>query len=92
VDEQSRNLVVVELKRGQTSDATVGQVLRYISWVEENVAEQGQKVEGIIIAREIDDALRYAVKNQRIDVLVYKVNFSLVKPTRARELSLQANV
>lgn len=92
VDEQTRSLVVVELKRGQTSDATVGQVLRYISWVEENVAEKGQKVEGIIIAREIDDALRYAVKNQRIDVLVYKVNFSLLKPMRARELSLQANV
>lgn len=91
MDEKTQNLVVVELKRGQTSDATVGQVLRYMSWVEENVAERGQAVEGIIIAREIDDALRYAVKNQRIDVLVYKVNFSLSKPTRSRELSFQAN-
>jgi len=83
---------VVELKRGQTSDATVGRVLRYMSWVEENVAEKHQKVEGIIITREIDDALRYPVKNQRIDVLGCKVNFSLVKRTRARELSLQASV
>jgi hypothetical protein len=89
VDEKTRNLVVIELKRGQTSDATVGQVLRYMSWAEENVAEKGQAVEGIIIAREIDDALRYAVKNQRIGVLVYKVNFLLVKPTR--ELSFHAN-
>ena len=91
VDEQTRNLVVVELKRGKTSDATVGQILRYISWVQENIAEKGQAVEGIIVAREIDEALRYAVKNQQIEVLVYKVNFSLSKPTRPRELSFQAN-
>lgn len=51
VDEQTRNLVVVELKRGQTSDATVGQVLRYMSWVEENVAERGQAVDPSHAAR-----------------------------------------
>jgi predicted RNA-binding protein len=83
VDEASKNLVVVELKRGQTSDATVGQVLRYMGWVEENVAEKGQQVEGVIIARDIDDALHYAVKNlPQIQLLTYRVDFTLHNPKR----------
>jgi hypothetical protein len=78
VDEITGNLVVVELKRAQTSDATVGQILRYISWVQENIAEKGQEVEGIIIAKEIDQALHYAVKNlPYINVLTYRVDFTL---------------
>jgi hypothetical protein len=44
--------LVIELKRGQTSDETVGQVLRYMGWVEENLAEDGDSVHGLIIARE----------------------------------------
>jgi len=81
LDEVTNDLVVVELKRGQTSDTTVGQVLRYISWIEENVAEKDQRVKGIIIAREIDEALHYAVKNlTQIDVLTYRVNFALHSP------------
>jgi len=81
IDEATGDLVVVELKRGQTSDTTIGQVLRYISWVEENVADKGQRVKGIIIAREIDDALHYAVKNlPHIEVLTYQVDFTLHRP------------
>jgi RecB family endonuclease NucS len=73
-------LVVIELKKGQTSDATVGQILRYMAWVEENIAETGQQVEGIIIARDVDDALRYALKKAPgTSVLTYRVNFALQK-------------
>ncbi len=72
--------MVIELKKGQTSDATVGQLLRYMAWVEENVAETGQKVEGIIIARDVDDALRYALKRAAgASVLTYRVDFALQK-------------
>jgi predicted RNA-binding protein len=42
VDRETGELVVIELKRGQTSDATVGQVLRYMGWVRANLAEEGQ--------------------------------------------------
>jgi Endonuclease NucS len=84
-DNSSGNLVVVELKKGQTSDTTVGQILRYIAWVEENVANKVQQVEGIIIAKEIDEALRYAVKNlPHVNVLTYRVDFTLQKPAPAR--------
>jgi hypothetical protein len=78
VDQQTNDLVVIELKRGKTSDATVGQTLRYISWVKENVADTGQDVRGIIIAKEIDEALRYAVKGQSIQVKRYRVDFHMI--------------
>src|SRR6266849_6561720 len=48
--------VVVELKKGKSSDAAVGQVLRYMSWVRKNLAREGQKVRGVIISREVDEA------------------------------------
>jgi restriction system protein len=77
-DKKANELVVIELKRGQTSDATVGQVLRYMSWVRENVATEGQSVRGIIVASEIDDALRYAARGlPNVSVKTYTVTFSL---------------
>ncbi|MGD0795908.1 MAG: endonuclease NucS domain-containing protein [Dehalococcoidales bacterium] len=77
-DKVNDDLVVIELKRGKTSDSTVGQLLRYIGWVKENIASKHQNVRGIIIAHEVDEALKYAVKNlNNIDVKQYTVNFRL---------------
>ncbi len=74
----TNDLVVIELKKGKTSDATVGQLLRYVSWVKENVADSSENVRGIIIAKEVDDALRYAVKDlDYVDVKTYKIDFQL---------------
>lgn len=79
LDKDNGDFVVIELKRGKTSDATVGQVLRYMGWVDENLAKPGQKVRGIIISQEVDDALRYAVKGlSNVSVLTYKVDFKLL--------------
>ncbi len=78
IDKNSGDLVVIELKRGKSSDSTVGQILRYIGWVEGNLAKPKLRVRGIIIAKEVDDALRYAVKGlSNISVLNYKVDFTL---------------
>lgn len=78
VDRDSNDLVVIELKKGKSSDSTVGQLLRYISWVKENVAEEGQNVRGIIIARDVDEALNYAVKGLKdAQIRTYKVDFQL---------------
>jgi hypothetical protein len=74
----SGSFVVVELKRGKTSDSTVGQVLRYMSWVRKNLAKEGQKVKGIIIAKEVDEALSYAVRDLNdVRVSTYSVDFKL---------------
>ena len=55
-------LLVVELKRNQSTHQTVGQVLRYMGWVEKHVAkEMGKTVEGLIIAREVDKGASYAL-------------------------------
>jgi hypothetical protein len=78
-DRETREFVVIELKRGKTSDATVGQILRYMAWVKENLAKPSQGVRGIIIARETDEALAYAVKLlPSVSLLTYQVDFKLV--------------
>jgi RecB family endonuclease NucS len=78
VDAKASELVVIELKRGQTSDATVGQVLRYMTWVRKNLAVKDQNVRGIIVASEIDEALRYAANGlPNVSVKTYSVTFSL---------------
>lgn len=79
VDEEQDELIVIELKRGKTSDSSVGQILRYVSWVRENVADVGQRVKGIVIAHDVDEALKYAVKAlDDIEVKTYQVDFQLV--------------
>jgi hypothetical protein len=77
-ERETGDFVVVELKRGKTSDAAVGQILRYIGWVRKNMAKEGQRVKGIIIAKEVDEALGYAVRDLAdVSVSTYKVDFSL---------------
>jgi hypothetical protein len=54
------NYVVIELKVSKGYDRVVGQLLRYVSWIKKNHAEPGQKVRGIIIAKQISEDLRLA--------------------------------
>ncbi len=60
-DRSANTLVIAELKRGRPSDKVVGQVARYIGYVRSRVAAPGRAVEGLIIAHDSDDALRYAI-------------------------------
>ena len=78
--------LVIELKRGQTSDATVGQVLRYMGWIKQNLAGLGEEVRGLIIAHEADDNLRYALSIvPDIDLQRYEVQFNLYPVPRPGE-------
>ena len=73
--------LVIELKRNQTSDQTVGQLLRYIGWVRKHLAEKGDQVHGLIVCREADDALRYAlIPTNNIQLKLYEVEFHLREP------------
>jgi len=77
-EKETGDFVVLELKRGKTGDLTVGQILRYIGWVRENLAREGQKVKGIIVAKDVDEGLRYAVHElNKVSSLTYKVDFAL---------------
>lgn len=55
-----KRLVVIELKVSRGYDRVVGQLLRYMAWIQKHQAEPGQAVRGIIAAREISDDLKLA--------------------------------
>jgi hypothetical protein len=60
----------------------VGQVLRYMGWVKYHLAASGERVEGMIIARQIDEALQYALSNvSGVEVQLYEVDFRLIQPS-----------
>jgi len=80
ISKDKKRLLVVELKKGRTSDAVVGQTLRYMSFVQEELIEPGQTVHGVIIAHEDDQRIRRALAMTRnIQFYRYKVSFKLVK-------------
>ena len=71
---------MVELKKGRASDVVVGQVLRYMGYVQEELAEEGQTVQGVIIALEDDQRIRRALAVvPNIVFYRYQVSFKLVK-------------
>lgn len=73
--------LVIELKRGQGSDQTVGQLLRYMGWVKSKLAGPGESVEGLVIAHETDDAIGYALSAvQHVKLQLYEVEFHLKNP------------
>ena len=78
IDQVTNALVVVELKRGRPSDMVIGQVARYMGYVRSHLAMPGQSVEGLIVAHEADDALRYAVAAfPGLKLMTYEVTFEL---------------
>jgi restriction system protein len=80
VSKDRTTLLVVELKKGRASDGVVGQSLRYMSYVQDELAEENQTVRGIIIALEDDQRIRRALKmTPNISFYRYEVSFKLVK-------------
>ena len=78
VSKDNSRILVIELKRGRASDVVVGQTLRYMGYLMDQVASEGQVVEGIIIALEDDQRLRWAlqaVPNDRF--FRYRLDFKL---------------
>ncbi len=80
ISKDKKRLLVVELKKGRASDAVVGQTLRYMSFVHDELAEDGQTVLGAIIAHEDDQRIRRALTmTPNIVFYRYKVSCNLVK-------------
>lgn len=78
ISKDRSRLLVVELKRGRASDAVVGQIQRYMGFVQEALLEPGQTVEGVIIAQEDDLKIRRALSMARnIRFMKYRVEFHL---------------
>jgi hypothetical protein len=71
------NFFVFELKRGRSPDYTMGQLTRYMGWVKHTIGREHQ-VFGVIVAKRIDDKLRYAASVvPNTSLLEYQVQFSL---------------
>jgi restriction system protein len=80
ISKDKKELLIVELKKGRASDNVVGQIQRYMGFVLEELAEEGQSVNGIIIALEDDNRIRRALAvAPNIDFYRYQVNFKLFK-------------
>ncbi len=75
-DKETKNHVVIELKKAQTSDDTIGQLTRYMGWIKDRKGDKN--VNGIIIAADYDKKLEFALKViPNIQVFLYKVSFTL---------------
>ena len=80
-NKNGKEWLVIELKKGKSSDQVIGQTLRYIAWIKENEASPNENVKGLIITKDQDEKLRYSLKATRdIESMTYSVNFQLNKP------------
>lgn len=70
--------MVIELKREKSSDAVVGQVLRYMGWIQKHLVEGDEQVEGLVVATEGDPQLHYALEVvPSVSFKSYEVEFRL---------------
>lgn len=80
ISKDKKELLIVELKKGRASDNVVGQVQRYMGYVFDELAEEEQKVKGIIIALEDDKRIKRALSvAPNIEFYRYQVSFKLFK-------------
>ena len=68
-EDKHGDLVVVELKRGLSSERVVGQILKYIGAVRSTIARDGQKVHGWIVTGDYDKGLQLAADEAKIRLL-----------------------
>ena len=72
-----KTLLVVELKLRRATDDVLGQIQRYMGWVQ-NQAESGQTVKGLIIGLEKDTKLKWALSvAPNVTFMRYEMDFNL---------------
>jgi restriction system protein len=80
ISKDKQTLLVIELKKGRASDSVVGQIQRYMGYVQGTLLEDSQQVKGVIIALEDDLRIRRALSVvNNIEFYRYKINFKLFK-------------
>lgn len=71
------NFVIIELKVSRGYDRVIGQILRYMSWIERNLSE-GKSVRGIIVASNISEDLILATSRiQDVKLFEYEISLQL---------------
>ena len=80
ISKDKKELLVIELKRGMSSDVAIGQTLRYMGYVKKCLATNSEEVRGCIVGTDADQGLRNALLvNNNIDFYEYKINFEMNK-------------
>ena len=70
--------VVIELKVSKGYDRVIGQLLRYVNWIRQNMADPNQRVRGIIIAKHISKDLRLACSSlENVSLFEYELSVSV---------------
>jgi RecB family endonuclease NucS len=78
--DENDNFVVIELKRSEGSYNVVGQILFYKNWIKKELAEENQRVRGIIICNKITDKLRLACMGlEDVELIEYELSISCTK-------------
>ncbi len=72
------NFVVIELKRAESNYHTVGQVLNYMTWVEENLVVGNEKVRGMIVVGKADNTLKSALRQVADKVILKEYKIKLI--------------
>lgn len=74
----NQEFFVIELKLSRGSDQAIGQLMRYMSWVEEEIPDC-RKVNGIIVAQTIDERLKRSVRmiSSCVELFKYELKFDL---------------
>lgn len=75
--DDSGNFFVIELKLDRGPDRVLGQLARYMGWVKANLALRSE-VRGVVVARSIDQKLRYAAGVMpNVTLLEYEIDFKV---------------
>lgn len=76
--DRNGDFVVIELKVSRAYDRVIGQLLRYVGWIQKNQAEIDQKVRGAIVARKITEDLILACSLiPSIELFEYELSLAL---------------
>ena len=83
ISNDKETFLVIELKVGKAPDTVVAQCQRYMGFVKDKVAKNGQKVRGAIVATEKDKKMERALSEaSNVDFYTYKVDYKVVQMSR----------
>ena len=77
--DKNKDYVVIELKRAESGYNVVGQILNYMGWVQDKLAQNNQKVRGLIIVGRADKTLKAALRpvEGKISLKEYRIKMYL---------------
>ncbi len=78
--DRNGDLVVIEIKTGTVKDKVMGQIMRYVGFVKEHIAEKTQDVRAIIVADDFDENLKYSkLMFPNLELKRYEVSFEFTE-------------